>query len=225
MPKLFIPNVADTIMTEIGKWFRNTYPGQIVPEYEISMFATHNRLPKYLSAKGNLAEVLNNTNEDYVFYIPIVWIPLQVVLANVVLSANILRQDIPSEVDADGVGIIHRHPLPGNCSPEDCTFLYSQGSSVFANSVWSEVYPFNHHFNCGCSVWSTEGNTEVVVYDINDLVCTLPQCKNNQIPEEWYMKALTPVQLSKIVVMPKIGKEYLIKLFDLNSIQPAVYNP
>jgi len=213
--KVFIPNVADTIMRKIGEWFKSRYPTEIVPEYMISMFVTRNRLPNYLSAGGDLADSLSQTS-DYVFYVPIVWIPIQVVLANVVISAHILKQDIPAQTDVDGVGIVHRHPLPGNCSPEDCEFNYDQGGAVVADAVWSEVYPFNYHFNCACTYWAGEDSCEVEVYDINDLECRI--CENGKVPEDWYMKALSEVQLSKIVMMPKYGKEYLEKLFGLDSM-------
>ena len=201
MQYILVPDDVDDIMQKIGEWYASTYLGTIVPEYEIEMFASHNRLPNYLRFRTD--KYNSYMQGDYIFAFPPYWIPIQVVLANVVLSASILKSDIPPDIDADGTMIVHRHPLPGMCSPEDC--IFDQQAANIADVVWSPAYELNQGFVCGCSVWASEGNAKVVPYSVDDLECTLPQCTNGQIPKSWKERVLSKIELSKIVVLEKKG--------------------
>jgi len=212
---VLVPKQFSDIMWSIGRWYAKTYPLEVVPEYSITAYAKLGGLPSFLRFKD---DKYSQYLEEAVFYYPYAWVTLQVVLANVVVYSSILKEDIPPRTEADGVGLVHRHPLPGMCSPEDCTFAGSD-SPIVSNVVWSDAYAFNSNFVCGCTLDSPEDGTQVVVYDVSELECTLPECTGGKVPDEWYMQTLSDIQLSKIIVMPDLGKEYIKKLFGLNSLQ------
>jgi len=215
MKYVLLPRQFSDVMQGIGEWFVKTYPFQVVPEYSISAFVTVGRLPSFL--RFTTAKYDKYVSQG-VFYYPYAWVTYQVVLANQVLYASILKSDIPPETEADGVGLVHRHPLPGMCSPEDCTFGVTQDDPVVANVVWSDAYNFNHGFVCGCTEQSGEDETEVITYDVNELECILEQCTDGRVPERWYKQALSPLELSRIVVFPELGREYIMHQFGLDKL-------
>ena len=213
---VLIPKQFSDIMWKIGEWYAKTYPLQVVPEYAIAAFAKLGGLPPFLRFTTTKYD---QYIPEAVFYYPYAWVMLQVVLANQVIYLSILRSDIPSETYADGVGMIHRHPLPGMCSPEDCAFQGNDQTAVIANVVWSDAYHFNDNFVCACTPNSGERETKIITYDVDELECTHPSCENGKVPSIWYEQALSPLQLSKIMVFPDLSEEYVLKkLLGLNIV-------
>ena len=210
---VLIPKEAGDVMRKIAEMFLQTYPGELVPEYAIAFYAYRNRIPTDLIS----FDVTNYipSGSEYVFYFPLTWVPLQAVYAQQVLLALIYKRDLPRKFSPDGVGLMHRHPSPGNLSDNvDCQFGTVSEDPSIANSVWNEVYPFNNGIISACTKWSSESETEVVTYSISDVVCKF--CSTQDELKKAMFGAIEKTQFSRIVIVEG-ARRYLESVFGTAS--------
>jgi hypothetical protein len=175
----------------------------------VASYAYKNRIPTDLVSFDPSPYV--DSGEDYVWYFPMTWVPLQVVYAQQVQFALILKRDLPRRFSPDGVGLVHRHPSPGNLSDNvDCSFGVTDEDPSISNAVWNEVYPMNNGLMSACTKWSSEYETVLKTYRLSEVECKF--CESEDELRRLLFGATLDSQFSRIVLMES-AREYLKSVF------------